>query len=484
MSILYTSAMQRLLLIVGVTMGVVLGVLLVLLWRSEHLAQPVIGGEVVVLQQDGQLVQGEHLVGLAEGSGDGEMVAIPLARPGGEAVVTGSLEVAFPAPAEGLVQVIPSSIEGSDVITVTWVTENKLRITLLEALSEGYPTVLIRLPKDFVTPSFFVGSVAYLHSLPITQWLMGCVIFLVVVFSFAYLRTRPVTFTGKGEEIPQPPGDLRPIELALLHHGVVRPSDMAALFYSLAERGYLEIIDHGDETEEVLFLRSRGDDGLTTYEKNFLLMLFTQGMKPIRLSQVLASLNQELFSAVAGQLYVEVYDSFAARGFFRDTPRAIHLRYKTTGIVLQSVALVLALVVLFGVIQTFPALLVIAGTLYVAGALTFRIGYRVIPLSRLGWQLVRKATAFVRYLRSPEPFVWGVGPDSDTFYRYIPFALVAEEVPAWYARFRNYKRWEIPGWYTDIDDLVVTPEKFVSQVGVVATVLAEAVSEVKDPNVD
>ncbi|CAN5124094.1 hypothetical protein BH11PAT4_BH11PAT4_0630 [soil metagenome] len=477
--------MRKLLLIVGVGMGVVLTLLLVLIWRTEHLSKPMLDGERVVIQSDGQLTQGGTFVGLARGSGgQGALAVLPLVGVSDEAQVTGSLEVTFPKKAREVVQVSPSSIEGSDVVSINWVGDSLLRVTTIGALAEGHPSIIIGFPEGYLQPGFVAGILQDLENFPILYWLLICVAILLLVFGFAYVRTRPINFTQKGESLPNPPGDLRPIELALLHHGVLRPTDLAALFYNLAERGYLEIIDHGDETDEVLFLRSKQDEGLTIYERNFLLLLFTKGMKPIRFSEVLKELNEELFSAVVSQLYVEVYDSFAARGFFRDSPRAIHLRYKTCGIILQSIAVFLAFLVLFGVIKTFPALLVLSGTLYVAGALTFRIGYRVVPFSRLGWELASKAAGFVRYLRDSQPFVWGVGPDSEIFYRYVPFSLVAAEVAPWYARFSNYKRWAIPDWYTDIDDILVTPERFVAQVGVVAQILGEALSNVRDPNVD
>jgi hypothetical protein len=477
--------MRKFLLAVGVGLGIILAIVLVLIWRTEHLSKPILDGEVIEVQRSGQVLQSGSLVGLARGSGgQGARVILPLQDPAGGSLVTGSLEVRFPEKAREMVQVSPSSIEGSDVVSINWVGDSLLRITTIGALSEGYPSVIIGFPEGYLQPSVVSGALQDLQNFPIVYWLLFCVLLLLAVFGFAYFRTRPINFTRKGEGLPNPPGDLRPIELALLHHGVLRPTDLAALFYNLAERGYLEIIDHGDDTDEVLFLRSKLDEGLTTYEKNFLLLLFTKGMKPIRFSEVLKELNEELFSAVVSQLYVEVYDSFAARGFFRDSPRAIHLRYKTCGIIFQSVAVLLAFIVLFGVIKTFPALLVISGTLYVAGALTFRIGYRVVPFSRLGWELAAKAAGFVRYLRDPQPFVWGVGPDTDLFYRYVPFSLVAAEVSPWYLRFSNYKRWAIPDWYTNIDDILVTPERFVSQVGVVAQILGEALSNVRDPNVD
>lgn len=476
--------MRRFAVIIGVGLGILLTIFLVLVWRIEHLAIPVLGTENVVIQPDGQAAQAGNLVAVSSGGGDGSVVHVPLARPGGEAVVTGSLEISFPKPAEGVVQVSPTSIEGSDVITTSWVDSTLLRVTVVEALAEGYPSVILGFPNGYFTVNPVLAVVQAAQELSVLIWLLVSVFLLVVVFSFAYMRTRPVNFEGKGESLPHPPGDLKPIELALLHHGSLQPTDLAALFYNLADRGYLDIIDHGDETDEVLFLRSKGDEGLATYEKNFLLLLFTNGMKPIRLSEVLRGLNQELFSAVVSQLYVEVYDSFSARGFFRDSPRTIHLRYKTTGIILQMVAVLLAFVVLFGVVKSIPALLVVSGTLYVAGALTFRIGYRVVPFSRIGWELAEKAANFVRYLKDPEPFVWGVGPDTDMFYRYVPYSLVAQEVSPWHARFSNYKRWSIPDWYTDINEQLVTPEKFVAQVGVVAAVLGEALSDVKDPNVD
>jgi hypothetical protein len=476
--------MQRICTIVCLAGSLLLGLLLVALWQQLNFDEVKLGGKEVLIASTGEVLQEGRVVGLALQEENIYTLKLNLAKPGEVAEVTGSLELVFPAKAEGIVTVIPTSIEGSEVISTTWVKDSRLRVTLVNALAEGYPTLIVSFPEDYLSPSPITQLLTSIIGISLAYWVVGCLVLLTIVFSYAYIRTRRIDFTSQGESLPEPPGDLKPIELALLHHGVVRPQDIASLFYSLAERGYLEIIDHGDDTEEVLFLRSKMDDGLATYEKNFLMLVFDQGMKPIKLSEVLASLNEELFSAVVSQVYVEVYDGFASRGFFRDTPRAIHLRYKTTGIILQFLGVFLAFFSLFGFVKVFPAILIIAGTLYVAGMLTFKVGYRVVPLSRLGWQLVSKSQAFVRFLRDREVFVWGIGPETDVFYRYVPYALVVDEVNAWYMRFKNHKRWDIPTWYTDINGIVVTPEKFVNQVTVVAQVLARAISEVKDPNVD
>ncbi len=279
-----------------------------------------------------------------------------------------------------------------------------------------------------------------------------------------------------------PPGDLHPLELAILHHGALTPVDLAAFLYNLVERGYVQLINHGED-EGVLFLKTSKEDGLAQYERNFLLLLFPDGTEPVRLQSVIQGLNQELFSAVVSQLYVDIYDGFSRRGFFNETPRAVHLRYKTVGILVQTTGLAIALFAFLFLMGPLPGTIIVGGALYLVGYVVYYVGYRIVPLSRLGKELVSQSAEFRSFLTNPAALPWAA-VNSNLFFQYAPYALALGCAQGWLQRFREHTRWEIPDWYTDLENQLVHPDVFVNQIDAIGAAIGLAMQSVKDPNVD
>ena len=372
------------------------------------------------------------------------------------------------------------SIQGTAPFGTDWVTNSRLVVTMIEASPDGYPYLKIVAPAGYFSIPLFTKVFDSIQALSVLFWVIAMSCCLIILAVYLWFRSRKLSWDTKDSRAT-PPGDLRPLELASLHHGKIRPIDLAALLYNLTERGYLQVIAR--TTEDILFVRTSKNDGLVNYESNFLLVLFPQDTKPTRLDYVIANLNQELFSAVASQLYVDLYDTFSKRGFFKETPRSIHIRYKTVGILFQGVGVLAALITFLFFMNIFPGLLVMGLAMFCAGFLIYRFAYRVVPLSRLGQELIKECAAFKHFLIDSSPLPWA-SVSSKIFFQFVPYALVLDVAQPWLNRFREHTRWEIPDWYTDLEALNIGPDDFVNQVHEIGNALAEVMVAVKDPNVD
>ncbi len=439
-----------------------------------------IGKEEVRISASGEARQGDVLVGRAESTKDGSLLHIALALPSEQGFVSGSLSFTFSGTdAREKVAAKVVSIQGESPFRLVWETGNQLRVRLISANEEGFPALMLTAPEGYFSiPPLNLFAERVVRA-PIWYWIVSSFILLMTSAVIIRWRTRPMRWEATGER-PTPPGDMRPLELAMLHHSTLQPSDIAAFLFDLADRGHLQIIARS--AEDILFLRSRNEDGLSTYEKNFLLMLFPESEQAVSLEGITSTLNEDLFSAVVSQFYVDVNDGFTNRGFFRDSPRLVHLRYKTAGIIIQVAGLVGAVLSYWVANQTIPGLVVLCVAIYGMGMLLYSAGANVVPLSRLGEELVRHCAEFKNYLTSRESFL--INESGQQFYTYLPHAVVLGVAQPWMNRFIEHVQWYIPQWYTSLESDVARADQFVNQVGVIARQIADVMVALKDPNVD
>lgn len=477
---------MRGLLILGGFLTVLIAVILFAFGWSLRQLPPVAYEQSVELEVDkrGAVYQGSRLVGLFRLRADGaQVLRLPLITPHEQQTpLTQSLLLTFnQKDAESVLQSQVNSIEGAGPFSVEWKNNSLLQVTLLAANPEGYPLLEIVAPSEYFSLPLFNVLMDKIANLAIWWWIGFGLLLLAGTLGYGALRTHQLSWR-MAKERPMPPGDLHPLELAILHHGALTPVDLAAFLYNLVERGYVQLINHGED-EGVLFLKTSKEEGLSAYERNFLLLLFPEGTQPVRLQTVIEGLNQELFSAVVSQLYVDMYDSFSKRGFFLETPRAVHLRYKTVGILLQIAGLAIALLSLIFLMKELPGLVIVGSSFYLVGYIIYHMGYRIVPLSRLGNELVGQSAEFRSFLVNSEPLPWAA-VQSNLFFQYVPYALVLGCGQEWLNRFREHTRWEIPEWYTDLENQLVHPDKFVNQIDAIGATLGMVMQSVRDPNVD
>jgi hypothetical protein len=459
--------------------GVILLILVAMFWQAVQKA-PLNLTKPVKITSQGIAVQDEVRIGIVRSTHAGQTIRIPLIDPKTTQEPTSYGQfIHFDTPnAKSAITPIFISIQGTGGMEAEWASDQDLYVVIDYGVPDAYIALDLFTPDTFFHPTFFNRIVDGLLSFNLV-WgiILGLVLFILIAL-FVRLRTRQPEWKATGIS-HSPPEGLSPIELAIVHHSTVRPMDLLALIYELAERGFVQIVD---QRGEALFIRTKKETDLTPYEQGLLAILFpsTNGV-PVKMSDILASLNQELFSAVVSQYYINLYAAFTTKGYFRDNPRFIHLRYKTAGIIFQFIGLLLAVLGAFSLNAEIPGSLPLGIGVYLSGMLLYQAGYRVVPLSANGRIFLTECANFMAYLTHESPI--GVeGVQGYLFYKLLPYALVTDTAPYWFRRFAQI-RWYVPDWYST-DAAIFTPEEFLVQIDKTVDTFAHLMVTVKDPNAD
>lgn len=463
--------------IIGLVLAVAALAVVVLVWVNQR-SVPANLTEPFLVTATGELYQSQGRVAQATARDGYQEVRVPLVNPktSTEAVYT-DLELQFSQdPAPLTVQAV--SIQGDAVFTSEQTDSRTLVLHVQNAVPDSYTIAVLHAPAGYFTIPFLTRFSAAIVQAPLLGWLAVTGLLLLVVWLLLRYRTRTMRWKGQGMR-PDVPAELSLIEVALLHHASVRPIDLVATLYQLAQRRYLDIIEQ-DTT--VLFVRTKKSEGLLQYERNLMLLLFpNETTVPTSLQDVLKGINEELFSAVVSQIYVEIYDGFTEKDYFTDNPRFVHLRYKTTGIFVQLIGVLVA-VGGYAFFHSVPGFLIFGLGIYLSGYLTYEAAYHILPFAPLSKVILSQLAQFITYLRVPTP----IGPEGRQgylFYAYVPYALVTDSALEWRARFSGI-RWYIPDWYEYSEGQIVDPDSFTSRIEQVAAEIGAAMANVKDPNVD
>lgn len=473
--------MRKGLIVTWILLGLMVAFSFLAVWQS-HKFESVNPEKNLTVDENGFVFQDEGLVGRFKPEGNSMNLKLVLAEPKDqESIINSIITVKFPGElAYSALQPRLVSIQGKEPFQLAWISPQDLRITMVGTLPDGYPTLIITAPDKYFQIPWYLCLI---------DFVIGWSLYVVLAISFVILGvlylvmrhlSRPISWKGE-QELSSAPRDLKPLELALLHHGQIRPIDLAAMLYDLAQRGYLQIVVHANG--EPVFLRTSKEEGLLSYERFFLLLLFPDGSFPMTIREIMERVNKELFSSVVGQLYVEIYDGFSREGYFRDNPRQVHLRYKTAAIITQITGVIFSLFGFFMLRQIWLGSIAVGFTLYLAGFIVFYYGYKIVPLSKSGLILLKEEANFRLYLTESKPLNWAK-TDSSLFYKLVPQAIVLDGINEWLARFREHTAWFVPDWYENLEAQTVTPEDFVQGVTAVGEYLGSEFAKMVDPNID
>ncbi len=424
----------------------------------------------------GDIIQSGHTI--ARLATDGT-IKLPLISPTLDSETTPlNLTLQFSSDAHSTVIPRLISIQGNDTVQYSWPAGTTLLINSAGYSPESYTTLVLTPSSGYFHPgiswyirsgvhriSIFLGIILALLILGLAWWMMH-----------RALR-RPPWFASQQLNIP--PLGLSPIQLAILHHSTIEPIDFVSFLISLADRGYLQIIEH---PEGVVFARTSLKEGLESYEVGWLTILFPDDTRPTYLHKLIETLNRELFSAAVSQLYVEIYNTFNSRRFFTENPRIAHVRFKTIGILAQAVGLLLVLISAFGWLSEYPVLFPFGIGVFVSGLYIYRRAAFVVLFTPDAAAYITECAAFTSYLSSPHQ-IGAEGSQGSLFYTYVPYALAAGVTEQWLARF-NGAPWYIPKWYLNSSEDIIDPATFLNHVGLLANELAKLMIKVKDPNAD
>lgn len=458
--------------------ALILFILVSVLWYTARTI-PVTFTDEITVNNRGTATQAGNLVAQALGDKNGQELRIPLITPASVTDdITAEVTITFEKEVQANAQVKIFSIQGTENATTIWTDEKTLKVSLIGYVPESHTAlVLTSADRPFsLPPGIYLWSV--LRHFSTVFWIGGSLLALLIAF-FVAMRRKTTIHWGGGEPSMEIPGHLTPLEVAILHHGTLRPIDIVGVLYNLAQRGYVQILEHPDS---VLFLRTSKTEGLVNYERNMLLILFPEAGRVAHLETILETLNHDLFSAVVSQLYVEVYDRFTQKGYLTENPRYIHLWYKTAGIITQFAGLLIAVLSYLFLSRDVPALPVVGLATYGIGFILYHLGYHIVPLTESGKAVINDVRKLKAYLELPKQ----IGPEDtmgSQFYLLTPYALSLDSFQFWKQRFLE-TRWYVPEWYDAGDGVVFNADSLLEHMFRSAEAISHSVVSLKDPNVD
>jgi|GEM_PF-2635966 len=428
----------------------------------------------LVVDANGTVYQGPQFLGIFhEDKATGkEVLRLSLANPGSS---SGSItnQIGITLDKDGAAQVLQTSVQSlafSSTIHTEWQHDSYLKVSMYGTRADSYPALVLTAPHGYFNLPLPNRILDWIQADSLLLWFIAISGLVVLAGCYLLWRSRPVKWVASSDR-EAPPGDLRPLELAVLHHYVIQPLDIIALLYDLAQRGYLEVVDRGDS--DVIFSRRSGQGKITDYEHNFLLLFFPEEGKPFRISQAIEKMNLPLLHVLITQSYVEIYDLFSKQGIFRENPRSIHIRYKTMGILFEVFGFMLTLLSFLFLRAPLPGMILLGIGFFGIGFMVYVTAYAVVPYSRLGREVIIQSAAFNHFLKSKKPLPWA-SVSSELFFRYAPYAATLHCMAPWLQRFRDHTRWEVPAWYGDVQDQLILPQYLLSEMNQVAGLLTTA----------
>ena len=281
------------------------------------------------------------------------------------------------------------------------------------------------------------------------------------------------TSTSNQQSLP----DFGLLQLAVLDHGRIRPSDLAAELYSLADRGFIEVIDRD---QNVLFFRIRNIQGLIPYETSLIKCIFPDQDQVAEIGVVISRLTSKEVKQSLETTYQEVYASLVANRVFNEDPRRIRNKLLAVTSLVQSFAL---LIVIGGAFRLFSSSLALIIIGFVFFFIIQAIKKWVLPgLPHPGaasLPLKQAWNSFNDFLKESS-FIGALDTQGRLYYQYLPYAQVLGTVKQWTQRFQNIQGWYIPRWYTTQGQPLYRPEDFVQFVTIIMQRLAEAMVKVAD----
>lgn len=277
------------------------------------------------------------------------------------------------------------------------------------------------------------------------------VIFFGGYVGIALLWHRYVRNTAPRQQAPayiaNPPEDLPPGMAGVLLDGKVENQHIIATMVDLACRGFLRIVEHGNEHSNDVqhtftFERLEQDtSSLRTYEKNILHALFGNSQQ-----RDLAALSKTFFSSIPSHKQ-DLYHELIEQGYITEDPDHIRNGYTRIGIV----TIILGLMSSVGganvdVSHAAPLAITIALAI-------LAVGVGIVAISRL----LQKKTAqgditiiqihcFKRYLMSIQQYTQ-VQDVVDQFDAYLPYAIAFGVQQQWGETFAAVHT-PAPTWYT------------------------------------
>jgi hypothetical protein len=280
---------------------------------------------------------------------------------------------------------------------------------------------------------------------PVTWVFLGIVLPpLALVFVFMMLfGSRFQLMSKKVEgEVATLPSKISPALVSIMTHGKVTPHTIMATLVDLANRGWVDIYNRGEDF--VIYKRDlpKGSkDKLRNFEKLLLDKIFLPKQKSVGSEDVEERMARHLFSRKIAQIFLEVYQEGVDLGYFIDSPAKIHLKYRMIGIGAFFIGLIGYLI--FAISAADPKFVLFFWlALTLMGVLIVNLAPTLTGFSPKGEQLREQWLKLRNFMSAPK-LLEGYEP---LFEAYFPYAIALDCEIDWAVRF-SASNFVIPKWY-------------------------------------
>lgn len=394
--------------------------------------------------------------------------------------------VHLPEPArESDIRQITYAVRGVGGI-LNYMPDSKTLIYEAQDISPGATlTIVAQMPKGLITPTLAKRIQIAIAHVTIEGWLYIAIILPGITILFMgfmiYKRRAAGLFMVKKPNC-ELPALVAPAVSGVIVDGSVGAREIAATLIDLAERGYIFIINQGDQ----FFFAKRklgsleATQGLSMFEKALLSKIFLPTSYKSTIEDVEMRIGRHIFSRKIANFYLGVYNQATTQGYFVQNPAKIHLGYKYTGIVLFFLTFVGFIYQAFTDTGPKYSLIFWVGGL-VAASLVIRFAPLMPARTARGNQELQKWLSFREYLAAKNPvpvedYVQG------KFSQYLPYAIVLGAEVDWMKRFGE-KPFKQPDWY-ESKERIITLESFANNLFPLIGYVSENLAKSHDPIID
>jgi len=307
-------------------------------------------------------------------------------------------------------------------------------------------TIVADFPKGYLTLSTTTEIGRLLGSIPPITWaILGVVlppialILLLAMFFGSRFQLKAKKVKG---ELTAPPDKISPALVSIMTHGRVTSHTIMATLVDLADRGFVDIYNRGNDF--IIYKREVPVGSkmiLKNYEQLLMDKIFLPKQKTVGSGDVEERMAQHLFSRKIAQIFLEVYQEGVDHGYFVDSPAKIHLKYRMIGIATFFAGLLGYLI--FAITAADPKFVLFFWiALIFMGILIVNLAPTLTGFSPKGEKMRDDWLKFRNFLATPK-LLDGYDP---LFERYFPFAIAMNCEVDWAVRFSS-SNFVIPKWY-------------------------------------
>ena len=346
-------------------------------------------------------------------------------------------------------------------------------------------TIVAEFPKGIFNFPTEKKVLSYFYNLSPEVWLLISVVFSLiplVILLFMFRQTiRDWRVAKPKEMMSMPPNDLSPAEAGVLIEGKVSARSIAATLLDLAQRGVIQVVSRSDSfafgKRKSLDMDSDKNNSLRPFEKTLLSKIFSEEELRSTVKNIQVRIGRHVFSRKVAEVYLEIYQNIAQKGYFSENPSRMHAKYRTIGLVFFFVGLAGFVYGIFWAPDPKFYLLFWA-TMIFTSLIIIKMSPQLPIRTKKGQYEMSEWLKFKNFLTDPQPIGYIEGTQN-TFEKFLPYAITMRCETEWAKRFIEHP-FRQPDWYFS-DRSVVILEDFINDLFPVVGFVSEELSAAKEP---